>query len=83
MDNPLSPIVADVYMSTLELVLFNNNPPPPEVHTWLRYLLVEQIIYSTALKMLTISFAFGPVLTCFMSLFSPTPQLVFCETFPP
>ena len=26
MDNPLSPIVADVYMSTLELDLFNNTP---------------------------------------------------------
>ena len=37
MGNFLSPIVADVYMSTLEFNLFNNNPPPLEVHNWLRY----------------------------------------------
>ena len=41
MGNPLSPIVADVYMSVLELNLFNNQlhnlAPPPEIHTWIRY----------------------------------------------
>ena len=41
MGNPLSPIVADVYTSALELNLFNNQlqnlTSPPEIHTWIRY----------------------------------------------